>query len=75
MISKAALAKALKGRTAYATVMATDGFEVRISHADAEALREYAGGNIAWWVGADGSMSIEAHATERYGATGDMTDR
>ena len=72
MINRATLERALKGRTAYATVMATDGFEVRMTHAEAEELRRYTGGNIGWWVSGD-SITIEAYTDKNYGGVGDLT--
>ena len=73
-ITRTALAAALKGRTAYVTVSGTD-LEVKVSHADAEALRNYSSGDVCWWIVEGGKgISIEANAAKNYGGTGDMTD-
>ena len=72
MVTFSELRQALKGKTVYATVMATEDFEVKISQADAQALRDHASGDIAWFVTGN-TVTIEANATSRYGQTGDLS--
>ena len=69
-VTRSALAKVLKGKQAYVEVQGLD-FNAAISHREAEAIRAYAGGDIAWH-DLEHGVFLSANATDLFGKTGPL---